>query len=225
MWRAIGEGTDVWISEYPAEGFGRTNCLAIGWNDGTVVLSPSVGPSKSDLDFVRGRGPLYGLLAPHAGHTLGITEWRHHFPEAPVYAAPGSIERLAEVCKVEAKPIEALATDPTVKVMVPKGSKNDSLLLRIERGPRPVVYVNELLVDLEHQPGKGIQKAIFWLAGSRAGLRVNRGYLRFYVPDKETLARETLELMHGDPHVVLAHGPVRSSAADLTECRRLVASV
>ena len=225
-WKQIGS-SDVFLSEYQAEGFGRTNCLAFAIQDGLAILSPSANPTPEQINWARKRGPVLALIAPHAGHTLGIIDWRKHFPFAVIYTAPGSISRIQDVCKVRGvKPISSLdVADPRIKITIPQGAKNDSLLLEIQREQRNIVYINEILSNLEKQPGKGPLKILFYLMGSRAGLGVNKGYIRNYVKEKKLLRDETMALLKTDPYVVMAHGPLLSTREDLNKAKLLLRSI
>lgn len=226
-WNPVGNDTGVYDLEYEAQDYGRTSCVAIKTPRGLLVLSPSVNTPRPDFEWIKAHGGLAGLVAPHGGHTLGFKEWLEEFPNTPVYAAPGSIARLKEIAHVDARPISEISNlDASIHWSIPKASKNDSLLLEVLRGDRPVVYINEIIADLEKDPGKGfISKTIFKLMGLHKGLSINRAYLRIYVKNKKLLRDETLDLLKSDPHVILAHGPIRSSAEDLRKMRGLLNTI
>ncbi|KYG65587.1 hypothetical protein AZI86_00465 [Bdellovibrio bacteriovorus] len=226
-WNPVGNDTGVFIHEYQVEEYGRTNCVAVKTPKGLLILSPSQKTSPEDFEWVRAQGGVAGFVAPHGGHTLGFAEWVKQFPNCPIYTAPGSIPRIKEVTHLHARSIVEIANlDETVRWIVPEGSKNDSLLLEVRRGARPVVYINETLADLEKQPGHNFLSRLFFkLLGLHEGFSVNRAYLRIYVKDTQTLRDETLQLLKSNPYVILAHGPVRSSAQDLQRSKELLAQI
>jgi hypothetical protein len=157
---------------------------------------------------------------------LGIGDWKKLRPEIPIFAAPNAIPRLEKVCKVGVAPISQLQLeDPDVKISLAPGLGETTLFIESRKSDRPVVYVDELLEDLDRYPGPFVLRPLMLLIGKKPGFQVNRGFIRFFVKDKRTLASRILELVAGNSHAVFAHGPVRSSPEDLKKVRELLNSV
>ncbi|WP_409480157.1 hypothetical protein [Pseudobdellovibrio sp. HCB154] len=225
-WHAVGSATGVYVLEYQAAGYARANCTAIQMGDGFVILSPASNISESHIQFIEKMGPILALLSPHSGHTLGINGWLKLRPYLKVFAAPKATDRISKVCKVDVRPIEELnIKDPNVKITLAPGMGDTTLFIEITRGDRPVVYVDELLEDLDRYPGPAFIRPLMHLMGKKPGFQVNRGFIRFYVKNVQALAAEVLRLVNTGAHVIFAHGPVRSSPEDIAQAKALLESI
>ncbi len=225
-WKEIGLRSDFFVLEYQAKGYARTNCCAIGTKQGFLVLSPASDVTEAHVAFLEKRSKILALLPPHPGHTLGIGDWVKLRPTVPIYAAPNAIARLEKVCKLKVNPISQLKLeDLDVNISLAPGLNETTLFIESRKGDRPVVYVDELLEDLDRYPGPIVLRPLMHLLGKKPGFQVNRGFIRFFVKDKQLLASRILELISENPHVVFAHGPVRSSLEDLARVRELLESV
>lgn len=224
-WIEIGNKSDFFVLEYQASGYARTNCCAIGTQDGYLILSPASNVTEEHLKFLEDRKRILALLPPHPGHTLGIKDWKKLRPNLPVYAAPGGIARLKKVTKLDVRPISELkVSDPDIKIWLAPGMKNMTLFAESRKGDRPVAYVDELLEDLDRYPGPLILRPLMWYLGKKPGFQINRGF-RFFVGDLKALANEILRVLKDNPYAVFAHGPVRHTAEDLAMSRAMIESL
>jgi len=225
-WCEVGSGTDYYVLEYHAAGYARSNCSAIRMDQGFVILSPALHITEAQIQFIETKGPILALLAPHSGHTLGINDWLKLRPQLKVYAAPGAIPRISKVCKIEVRPIEELPVkDSSVTISLAPGMGDMTLFIEVKRGNRPVVYVDEILEDLDRYPGPWLLRPLMHLMGKRPGFQVNRGFIRFYVKDVRALVQEIQRLVETGAHVVFAHGPVRTTLEDITKTKTLLESI
>lgn len=225
-WLEIAPNSNFFLHEYQAKNYARTNCCAIGTSEGFLILSPASGIKEEHLLFLENKAPIKALLPPHPGHTLGVNEWLRLRPKLEVYAAPKAIPRLEKVCKVPVYPIAKLPhQDPKVLITLAPGMGDTTLFVQSFHGDQPVVYVDEVLEDLDRYPGPPLLKPLMRLFGKKPGFQVNRMFLRFFVKDKRALVAEVQKLIAQDPHTVFAHGPVRSGREDLELVRRLLATI
>lgn len=225
-WREVGSATGFYVLEYQAAGYARANCSAIRMGEGFVILSPASNISESHIQFIEKMGPILALLSPHPGHTLGVNGWLKFRPHLKVFAAPKAVARISKVCKVDVRSIEELTLkDTSVKISLAPGMDDTTLFIEVKRGNRPVVYVDELLEDLDRYPGPRFIRPLMHFMGKRPGFQVNRGFIRFYVKNVQALAQEVLKLVNTGAHVVFAHGPVRSTAEDIAQTKALLESI
>jgi hypothetical protein len=225
-WKEVGSNTGVYILEYQAKGYARTNCCAIQFGDGYAILSPASNIKEEHLQFIEKRGRILALIPPHSGHTLGILDWIRLRPNLRVYSAPGSVARVKKVCSVEVQPIGELPFhDKNVTISLVPGVGGTALNIKINRGDKPVVYLDEILEDLDRYPGPIFLRPLMKLMKKGPGFQVNRGYIRFFVKNTAELKNEAIRLATPNAHFIFAHGPIRSSESDQAETRRLLNSI
>ena len=77
-------------------GFGPgTACaLAVGIEDGVIIVSPPCRVPEAAYEVPGAPGPVRALLAPNAFHTMGVRSWNSRYPKIPVFAPAQSIERV-----------------------------------------------------------------------------------------------------------------------------------
>jgi hypothetical protein len=92
----------------------------------------------------------------------------------------------------------------------------------VRRGERPVIYLDESIVNWSSLPENWVAKILFWLTGSAPGLKLNRIYLSLLCSDKQAVARTVLDALAGDPAIVPAHGSPLIRSADVARVRALV---
>lgn len=225
-WKQVGTENKFYVLEYQAAAYARTNCCAVRSGNGFLILSPASNVTDQDILELEKIGPVLALLAPHPGHTLGILDWLKLRPKLKVYAAPGAIPRLTKVCKVEVLPIAELPfKDGSVTISLAPGMGETTLFIEVISEPRSIIYVDEILEDLDRYPGPIILRPLMYVMGKRPGFQVNSGFIRFYVKDIKALAQEVIRRLATNPHVVFAHGPIRSSTNDIQETLRLLNSI
>lgn len=225
-WKEIGTNAGVYVLEYQAEGYARTNCCAIRLGDGFIILSPASDVAESHIQFIEKRGPILALVPPHPGHTLGIRDWMNLRPNLRVYAAPGAITRIKKVCKVDVQSINELPfRDKSVTISIAPGVNDAALHIKIDRGDMPIIYLDEILEDLDRYPGPTLLRPLMKFLKKGPGFQVNRGYIRFFVKDLGALKTKALQLSKSNAHFIFAHGPVRSTPSDQAETRRLLESI
>jgi hypothetical protein len=89
-------------------------------------------------------------------------------------------------------------------------------------GERPVIYLDESIVNWWSLPDNWVAKSLFWLTGSAPGLKINRIYLSLLCSDKQAVARTVLKALAGDPAIVPAHGSPLLRSGDAARVRSLI---
>src|SRR5262249_13712945 len=92
---------EMWIADGPtvvSAGFRYpTRMAVIRLDDGGLFIWSPVALSLGIRTEVEALGPVHFLVTPTKMHHLSLTMWRHAYPGAVLYAAPGSRERRLEI--------------------------------------------------------------------------------------------------------------------------------
>ena len=225
-WTEVAPRSGIYLYVYDAPGFGPTNSLAISTPNGTIILNPPPDPGPMELNEVLGHTPVIGLVEPHAGHNIGVASWRHALPDVPLYTAPGAVERLSRICRMQFRPISELDTgDPGATFTIADGMRGKGLLGRFDRAGTHITYSDEILIHLNTPPSHPIIRAFFWLNSVKPGFQVNWNFLRLFVTDKKALSQQVLTLISDTTHLVPAHGTVKQSPGDLRQAHELLSAV
>jgi hypothetical protein len=230
-WQEVIKDSNVWVYEYIADGY-RANALAmlldahsdrLHQRDELAIVSPPIGLSDADFVQIEAKGRVTALIAPHSGHDLGLSLWQARYPAARSYAPTTAIEQLDKL-GISFTPLSEL-TAPDVEFHEVPGTKKGGTIAIVRRGDRPVIYLDELVVNWSSLPANWVAKVLFWLTGSAPGLKLNRVYLSVLCPDKQAVARTVLDALAGDPAIVPAHGSPLIRSGDVMRVRALVESL
>jgi|SRR6218665_721328 len=224
-WNEVLEGSGVWVHSYDVS-FGPTNAIAIRLDaEELAVLSPPTGMADADFAALAAKGRVSAIIAPHSGHDLGLPSWRARYPEARLYAPSVALPTLARLGLGDFTDLSALVTPPEVRFREVLGSKNGGTLARVLRGPRPVVYIDELIGNQVSLPRPLLLKLAFGLSGSSPGLRLNRVFMTFLCTDTERMARTLLDAMDGEPVLIPSHGTPLRRPEEVARARELLRSL
>lgn len=227
-WQEVIKDSNVWVYKYIADGY-RANALAMSIDghsdrlhqqDELAIVSPPIGLSDADFVQIEAKGRVTALLAPHSGHDLGLSLWQARYPAARSYAPTTAIEQLDKL-GISFTPLSEL-TAPDVEFHEVPGTKKGGTIAIVRRGDRPVIYLDELVVNWSSLPANWVARILFWLTGSAPGLKLNRVYLSLLCPDKQAVARTVLDALAGDPAIVPAHGSPLIRSGDVARVRALV---
>jgi hypothetical protein len=212
VWQEVLKDSHVWVYEYVANGY-RANAFAmlldnrsdkLSQRDELAIVSPPIGLLDADFAQIEAIGRVTTLIAPHSGHDLGLSLWQARYPAARAYAPTTAIGQLAPL-GIPFTPLSEL-TAPDVEFYEVPGTQKGGTIAIVRRGERPVIYLDESVVNWSSLPYNWVAKILFWLTGSAPGLKINRIYLSLLCPDKQAVARSVLTALTGDPAIVPAHG-------------------
>lgn len=219
-WQKVIEGSNVWVYEYVANGY-KANAIAIPLNENELaIISPPIGLSEVDFAEIDTKGRVTVLIAPHSGHDLGQVEWQARYPYATSYAPTPALSQLNQSGLPPFTPLSKLAAANVEFREVP-GAKKGGTIAIVHQGKRPVVYLDELVINWSSLPNSWT-RLLFWLTGSAPGLKLNRVYLNVLCSDVQAVAQAVLDVLKGDPAIVLAHGAPLVQVGDAARVRALV---
>ncbi len=204
-------------------GFGMANTLALRLEDGTwLVVSPACGVPESALDALAKDGDVSALVAPNAYHHLGQAAWRARWPKAVSYAPEGALARLAKKsAAIPYKPLAELGArlGAGVRIFVPKGMKNDDVLLSAETSEGTLWFGGDLISNTQAEDVSFFPRLVFSLLGGGTGYRFNAVPAMVYLADKAAWKADVRKALEAKPLGLMlpAHGePVRDDGSAKT---------
>jgi hypothetical protein len=102
------------------------------------------------------------------------------------------------------------------------GTKKGGTLVIVNRGRRPIVYLDELVCNFTSLPNAFLARVLFLLTYSAPGLKINRTYLKYLCTDVQLLTETVIDVLSNDPVVVLAHGKPLVNSGDGMVVRKLL---
>lgn len=226
-WQDLGPGAGVYRHEYDSAGFGPTNSVALLLGQrGLALASAPPAPDEATISALIEIAPLAALIAPSIGHLSGLADWKERFPDIPVYAPDAQVEAVARLTKdTPPRPLSTLSHDGGIDILAAPGTRAGGLFYRSERGSRPVIGVDEILLATDAKPRSLVTRLGFLLTGTRGPLGLNRLYAKMLCNDAPAQARLLLDWMQDDPICVPAHGDPIASDEALAEARSALASL
>lgn len=219
-WQEVVEGSSVWLYEYVANGY-RANAITILLNQNDLaIVSPPLGLSEANFAVIDAKGQVTALIAPHSGHDLGQAEWQARYPNAISYAPTTALSQLNQSELRSFMPLSKLSATNVEFHEIP-GTKKGGTIAISRWGERPVVYLDELVINWSSLPDSWT-KLLFWLTGSAPGLNINWVYSTVLCLDIQVVAQTVLNALDGDPVIVLAHGAPLVHSGDAARVRKLV---
>jgi len=220
VWQEVVKDSNVWVYEYVANGY-KANAFAFALNENDLaVISPPSGLSDADYAELATKGQVMALIAPHSGHDLGLAEWQARYPRVFSYAPQVALNQLKQDRLRPFTPLADLVS-PHVELREVPGTKKGGTIAIVRQGARPVVYLDELVMNWSTLPNSWT-KPLFWLSGSAPGLKINRLYANLLCPDVKAVAQAVLDALEGDPAIVPAHGAPLVQSGDAERVRALV---
>ena len=206
-WTEVSAGSGVYHRYYDAVGVAEASCMAFVIEEGKVVIvSPCSDPTAADFETIDKLGTVVALITPSSWHHLGQLAWQKQYPDAKTYAPEQALARLHKMKVGTYEPISAFTSSKHVTFHEAPGTKLGSLLVRSERGERPVVYVDELVGNQRQPAYSPIFRFLFWLTNSGPGLTLNYFYSRMFLKDRKSTAAAIRERLMGQPILLCAHG-------------------
>lgn len=138
-WEQIDESTGLWTSEYRVPLMKARSSAVRLPSGGFLVHSPGTG---LEAEFSERVGVAEALLLPNSYHHLGVSAWRHAFPQAIAIASPDAQPRLAKRGHTDLGGLDALEEliPAHVAVLEPEGTKVGEVWLSV-RTPSGVAWL------------------------------------------------------------------------------------
>lgn len=218
-WKAVGEGSGVWVGEYIFSKKNPVNSFAVDLGDGKLmVISPGTDMSDSVLDDLDALGTVVALVSPGAFHNMGLARWKERYSDARLFATKSGIPHIAKAHPAlpAMEPLSALreiASDDVHLYECPT-NKHEDLVMFVTRGGHSVLCANEVLTNLVELPSNPFFKLLFKLTKSGPGLSFNNMVLKVIKVNRRAYATFLQELIvkHGVTDLAPCHGAVLGDA-------------
>jgi len=223
-WKEVIRGSGLYVHTYLYKKFGPVNSVAVQiGQDGLALVSAPPAPSEAVTSELLGLGELRHLVIPNVGHLSGVDAWHHRFKNARVHAPETAIPllpRLGVSCAVE--PLSHIETETGVGFIDVPGARMGSTYVHSTKGERPVVYLDEIIINMKTRPRSLINKLAFLITGTKPQLTVNKVFAKTLCSDPQSVKRHALSLIADDSVVVPAHGDVVFEAESIDGIRDLL---
>jgi hypothetical protein len=217
-WKVFDAHTPILTYEY-SFGPGTANALAVGGQDGLVVVSPPCRVASGVFNDLAQYGRVRALVASNAFHHMGLAEWKARFPEAVIFAPAQSIARVKKRSKLDGiRPLSKAAsiTGPRLELVDMPHYKTGEVLVRIQTDRGLAWYVTDCIMNLPELPQNPLAKALFRLSGSGPGLKLNNIAPLFMVKNKKAHRRWLANEFRKTPPqwLIATHGDIADFAAN-----------
>jgi hypothetical protein len=224
-WKVFDPGPPILTYEY-SFGAGFANALAVGGENGLLVVSPPCHVDEGVFDQLAAYAPVRALIASNAFHHLGLAEWKAHFPEAAIFApsqAIGRVQKRSKLTGVRPLVEAASITGPRLELVDMPYYKTGEVLVRIDAVRGLVWYVTDIIMNMTVLPHNPVARFAFRASGSGPGLRFNNIAPLFMVKDKKALRRWVADEFRKAPPrwLIAAHGDIVDFAANTDAARCL----
>ncbi|MEM6991914.1 MAG: hypothetical protein AAF721_15505 [Myxococcota bacterium] len=184
-----------------------------------VAFSPGAPLARNAREMLGDDIEMF-LVAPSAGHTMGVDPWREAFPGARVFAADAAVKRLARVTSapnVELPSALAALLPEHVEVHTPPGSRTGELWLSIDVDDRVLWAVCDSFMNIAALADGFWLRLAQRLYGLRVGLSVGRVF-RLGLRERATFRDWAIARFSNDRRNALipCHGEL-DEGPDLTE--------
>ena len=206
-WQEVVEGSGVFLHSYEYEKFGPANSVLAELRPGAyALLSPPPFPTSQSKAEVAAKGELEALVITNIAHTAGFADWLTEFPEAKLFAPATAIPLLSRSHPHhELLPLENMTHSEKMIFVDGDGARSGATLLRSDQGKRPVVFVDELVINLTRPVRPLFMRLVFKLTGTGLGPTINKAY-SMLLSDKKGAKDQLLALLKGNPVCIPAHG-------------------
>lgn len=226
-WKVFDGQTPVLTYLY-SFGPGTANALAVGGEQGLVVVSPPYGVASAVLDDLSAYGPVRALVASNAFHYMGIPQWKARFPDAGLFAPSQSIARVERQSKLHGiRPLSEASsiTGGRLELVDMPHYKTGEVLVRVQSARGLAWYVTDIVLNLSQLPSHPLFRLMFRLTNSGPGLKFNNVAPMFMVKDKAALRRWLAgEFRRSPPRwLIPAHGDIVDLEANRESAQRLFA--
>ena len=223
-WHEVVTGGGIHICTYLFEKFGPANALLLEYEKGhCAILSPPPKPNSAVVEFARSRGDIDALIISNIGHTAGYKDWQQIFPNAKLYTAQECIPFLNRLKPEDLfHPISEIPFQNGIVCYEAPGTRSGSVLVHSQLTERSVVFVDEILINIQKPIKPIFMRIMFAMTGTKTGLSVNHVYRLFLTKDDRKLRQFILELLQDDPVCIPAHGDLFRDPEMLQRARMLL---
>jgi len=224
-WTEVIAGSGVHINQYVFKKFGPANALLLEYKERhCAILSPPPNPDPSLLEYAKLKGDVDTLIISNLGHTAGYREWLEIFPHAQLYASSDCISLLKRLKpEDEFHPVSDIECQVGFECFEAPGTRTGSVLVRSTLGARSVVFIDEVLINLQEPIKPFFMKILFSITGTRTGLGFNNVFRLFLTSDLRKLADTILIQLKDNPICIPAHGDLIIDTEVLQQARALLA--
>ena len=211
-WKVFDPRTPILTYEY-SFGPGTAVALAVGGENGLVVVSPPCRVPSDAFDELSRYGTVRALVASNAFHYLGIPEWKARFPDAAIFAPAQSIARVERRTGLTGiRPLSEAGsiTGPALELIDMPHYKTGEALVRITTERGIVWYVTDVIMNMPELPRNPIARVVFRASGSAPGPKFNNIAPLFMVRDKRALRRWLCDEFRKAPPawMIATHGDI-----------------
>jgi hypothetical protein len=227
-WKIFDADAPILTYEY-SFGPGMANALAVGAEDGLVVVSPPRRVNTGVFEDLSRYGRVGALVASNAFHHMGIPEWKRRFPDAAIYAPAQAIARVERKTKLTGiRPLAETSsvTGSRLELIDMPHYKTGEVLVRIKTGRGLVWYITDFAMNMPELPAHPVARLLFKLSGSAPGLKFNNIGSLFMVRDKAGLKRWLASEFDKAPPrwLIMTHGDIVEVGPNLEAVRKLFAA-
>lgn len=216
-WVEAFEGSKIYVCAYEFPAFGPANALAIESSPGAIaILSPPPSPDDETINQLRSMGEVTSIIISNIGHRGGYRDWLKVFPNASLLAPESAHAHLIRLgTKEPLNALEDLDCQAGITIVGASQSKVSGTWVKSELGNRNVVFVDELMINIDSRPNSLLSRLTFWLTGTRPGLGENKVFSKMLTKDASQLKADLKSFIASDdPVLIPAHG---SMISDLVE--------
>jgi hypothetical protein len=152
---------------------------------GTLIWSP-VSLGEAAMKHLLSAGPVRAIVVPNRGHRLDLAAWAMRFPDARIFAPPGSKTAVGEAAKVNST--RDTIGDAKIRLRTSAGLKENEFTLQVERKDGVTLLLNDMLANVRHPQGIGakVMARLFGFGVSRP--QTSRVVQRMFVEDRAAVA-------------------------------------
>jgi len=209
-------------------GPGFANALALGGQQGIIVVSPPYRVAQSVYEDLERYGKVRALVASNAFHHMGIPEWKRRYPNAAVFAPAQALERVRRHTGLDdIAPLARMGAIPgdDIEFIDMPYYRTGEALVHIRTAHGVAWYVTDLILNFRELPRHPLIRTLFRLSRSGPGLRFNGVGPLFMVRDRPAL-RKWIEARFGQDKprwLIAAHGEAIDVAENREAARALFA--
>lgn len=223
-WTNVDEAGDIREAKYRFSA-GASRCSIVRlWPSSFLIYSPGRTLAESALELL-GTGSNVILLAPNAGHTLGLAEWKAAFPRALVVASSTAIPQVRK--RSGLNEIQELSTAERflpehVSLHVLPACRWGEVWIKVDIGDKTIWIVCDAFFNLPALPDNRLIKTLMSLFRYGPGLEITRTF-RYVGIKQRRLYREWVEQRLGTGRRVVlvpCHGNIyddREAASHVLE--------
>lgn len=209
--RQLAGGLHVWDGEWFGTPFARRMTLVQLPSGGLWVHNP-IRLREEDYARLDALGPVRFIVAPNRFHDSDAPHYKRRYPDARLYAAPGSIPRLRKLCPVDGT-LEDLEREPppelagAIASLRFEGTRLLEESVFLDRASRTLI-VTDLAFHMRGRR-RGLERAFFRLNRIEDRFGPSRIFRYGFVRDRARAAASLEAILRWDfDRVIMNHGEI-----------------